>query len=433
MQELDYMPSEKISEQENNQSLDVDVVIESKKTEQSSAIVGNSAADSKKVVATFFDSKKMRNIFWGFGVFIFIFYTFFLELNLTNREICCKGYCDSLPRFVDVVIYFCVSALPFLVIGLAFYLWIGKSELTIDRQAIQGRAAFGKSFILSKQDIRRVKESPIYGLTITDNFSKNHSVKLIRNLDYIVEQLQINDYEVFNTVDKPNGIIEKSKPEAKKKKFLHYVTIIIFVVAIVLMAGTLFYYTSVGNWEEVKKYYTSTYPWGESYEDWRLVERHIVELEEIFTFWISIFLFLVSSVLFIIYESIRNSWICVSKSGVVGRTIFGKAFNIPFSSINYAKSSNLLSKVIIKTNGKSKSAFMIENHPNIVKLINETISELKVNKNNIPNTVIRGPRVVVQSNQSSSTDELIKLKELLDSGVITQEDFDAKKKQILGI
>lgn len=35
--------------------------------------------------------------------------------------------------------------------------------------------------------------------------------------------------------------------------------------------------------------------------------------------------------------------------------------------------------------------------------------------------------------QISSADELKKFKELLDSGVITQEEFDAKKKQLLGI
>lgn len=33
----------------------------------------------------------------------------------------------------------------------------------------------------------------------------------------------------------------------------------------------------------------------------------------------------------------------------------------------------------------------------------------------------------------SSADELLKFKQLLDSGVITQEEFDAKKKQILGL
>lgn len=35
--------------------------------------------------------------------------------------------------------------------------------------------------------------------------------------------------------------------------------------------------------------------------------------------------------------------------------------------------------------------------------------------------------------QNSAADELKKFKELLDSGVITQEEFDAKKKQLLGL
>ena len=34
---------------------------------------------------------------------------------------------------------------------------------------------------------------------------------------------------------------------------------------------------------------------------------------------------------------------------------------------------------------------------------------------------------------ASSADELLKFKSLLDSGVITQEEFDAKKKQLLGL
>ncbi|MBQ2940785.1 MAG: SHOCT domain-containing protein [Clostridia bacterium] len=34
---------------------------------------------------------------------------------------------------------------------------------------------------------------------------------------------------------------------------------------------------------------------------------------------------------------------------------------------------------------------------------------------------------------TSNADELKKYKELLDSGVITQEEFDAKKKQLLGL
>ena len=37
------------------------------------------------------------------------------------------------------------------------------------------------------------------------------------------------------------------------------------------------------------------------------------------------------------------------------------------------------------------------------------------------------------TNSLSSADELKKFKELLDMGVITQEEFDAKKKQLLNL
>lgn len=50
------------------------------------------------------------------------------------------------------------------------------------------------------------------------------------------------------------------------------------------------------------------------------------------------------------------------------------------------------------------------------------IEEIKTNKN-FANTII----------QTSSADELKKFKELLDSGIITQEEFDKKKKQLLNL
>lgn len=56
----------------------------------------------------------------------------------------------------------------------------------------------------------------------------------------------------------------------------------------------------------------------------------------------------------------------------------------------------------------------------IVDFIKKRIDDIK----NAPNGVVQ---------QASSADELKKYKDLLDSGIISQEEFDAKKKQILGI
>ena len=43
------------------------------------------------------------------------------------------------------------------------------------------------------------------------------------------------------------------------------------------------------------------------------------------------------------------------------------------------------------------------------------------------------PQATVLMQQTSAADEIIKFKNLLDMGVITQEEFDAKKKQLLGL
>ena len=60
---------------------------------------------------------------------------------------------------------------------------------------------------------------------------------------------------------------------------------------------------------------------------------------------------------------------------------------------------------------------------NLRNLALEAIESYRMKKNSV-NT---------QVNQVSAADELKKFKELLDMGVISQEEFDAKKKQLLGL
>ena len=61
----------------------------------------------------------------------------------------------------------------------------------------------------------------------------------------------------------------------------------------------------------------------------------------------------------------------------------------------------------------------------IADYIKEKIDEIKRQKS--------APQATTVVQQASAADELKKFKELLDMGVITQEEFDAKKKQLLGL
>lgn len=46
---------------------------------------------------------------------------------------------------------------------------------------------------------------------------------------------------------------------------------------------------------------------------------------------------------------------------------------------------------------------------------------------------IKKAKEVSQKSESSEADEILKFKKLLDAGIITQEEFEAKKRQLLGL
>lgn len=83
-----------------------------------------------------------------------------------------------------------------------------------------------------------------------------------------------------------------------------------------------------------------------------------------------------------------------------------------------------LTLVNVRTNNHIVSEGMINTQQNSV------ISAFKLWRD-APNQALTSKRV--SSAPNTSLDDLTKLKSLLDKGVITQSDFDAKKKQILGL
>lgn len=77
----------------------------------------------------------------------------------------------------------------------------------------------------------------------------------------------------------------------------------------------------------------------------------------------------------------------------------------------------------IKGNSISYRIDFLSNAEDLKSYIMNYVSEYKSENSAIASNNI----------QPSQTDELKKYKDLLDSGVITQEEFDAKKKQLLGL
>lgn len=120
--------------------------------------------------------------------------------------------------------------------------------------------------------------------------------------------------------------------------------------------------------------------------------------------------------------------ITVTDKRIYGLNALGAKVNLPLDSVSSVESfsqDSSLSKnafvedyITIGTSSGKMSFSSLKNQDEICKVIQNLINDRQI-KANAP----------VQSD----ADELKKYKELLDNGVISQEEFDAKKKQLLGL
>ena len=123
----------------------------------------------------------------------------------------------------------------------------------------------------------------------------------------------------------------------------------------------------------------------------------------------------------IIYLWLRSYELTITDKRIFGKVAWGKRVDLPVDSISATASIGLLKGVSISTSSGRISFLLIKNVEDIYKIINDLIIERQNRKSEH------------MESKFSAADELKKYKELLDSGIITQEEFDAKKKQLLGL
>lgn len=135
--------------------------------------------------------------------------------------------------------------------------------------------------------------------------------------------------------------------------------------------------------------------------------------------WIVLF------VLIIIYAfyGIKTS-ITVTENRIHGKNGFGKNVEVALENISTVRLSSHKG-VAISADGKTIRFPFLKNR----KIVYEEINKLLVGKD-VPQTVAPKKEIV---EKTSNIEEIKKYKELLDMGAITQEEFDAKKKQLLGL
>ncbi len=127
----------------------------------------------------------------------------------------------------------------------------------------------------------------------------------------------------------------------------------------------------------------------------------------------------------IIYLWSRSFELTVTDRRIYGKIAWGKRVDLPVDSVS--ATAMLGSKGVAVSTSSGKISFRaIKNAKEIYEVINNLLIARQQEKNNA--TI-----VTTVAHTIDEAEQLGKFKDLLDKGVITQEEFDAKKKQLLNL
>lgn len=177
-------------------------------------------------------------------------------------------------------------------------------------------------------------------------------------------------------------IIIKGKPQGIKK-----VPLIVFVIGVVL-----FIITAVTGW---------------SWDD-------IVPVMYVVSIGI-----IIGSLIMLYY--VNSCEICVTDKRIYGKAAFGARVDIPIDSISAVGTISFWDGIVVSSSSGRIKFLYIDNADEIHATITKILIERQKKDTTITNI----------TKENSEADELKKFKELLDCGVITQDEFNEKKKQLL--
>ena len=127
----------------------------------------------------------------------------------------------------------------------------------------------------------------------------------------------------------------------------------------------------------------------------------------------------------LIYLWLRSYELTVTDKRIYGKVAWGKRVDLPVDSVSATATFSLFKGVSVSTASGRIGFLVIKNADAIYKIISNLLIERQQEKVNAT--------VVASAPKTDEADQIKKYKDLLDSGVITQEEFDAKKKQLLGL
>lgn len=126
-----------------------------------------------------------------------------------------------------------------------------------------------------------------------------------------------------------------------------------------------------------------------------------------------------------VFWRVKKCSLTVSDKRIYGKKFLGSQFDLPIENVLGVSGNKAFKGFTVSTSSKTLRFFLVKNASDIHK----EISSLIMSRTNENTTVVENK----ETDNNTAADELKKFKDLLDVGAITQEEFDAKKKQLLGL
>ena len=211
-------------------------------------------------------------------------------------------------------------------------------------------------------------------------------------------------------------IVIEGKPSKKTSTLLLKIGLILVVIGLLMFFKTARSFWSLRNYEIGEPIYFLDY---------------IYTLGDCISFtngpviYVSVILdlgLLISIYSFILWLCIKDNCITVTNKRVYGVTKWSKRVDLPLNQISAVATGNLKGIAVGTSSGKIIFK-AIENYIDVHKEITGLLAAKQD----------AAPLQTAKTESPNNIEDLKKLKDLLDCGVITQEEFEAKKKQLLGL
>ena len=216
-------------------------------------------------------------------------------------------------------------------------------------------------------------------------------------------------------------ILIKSETNKIVKAFLQFAPPVLLGIAALI--SILFSIPKEIEYERYSYYTNKYYTYTETVNGWRYVFRFGDYTPQFIWFVIGCLCLLSGIVIGIIYLVNRKCEIQITENNVKGKTLLGKEVVLPLYMVSAYSTRKFLSMIAVATASGITKFSLIGNYKEIGEVLSKKINERQQNTETSTK----------QTADNAAMDDILKLKSLLDSGIISQEEFEAKKKQLLGL